>query len=296
MVSPKQLATALGVSESSLKRWADGGQIDAVRTAGGHRRIPLHEAVRFIRHMGLPVLHAQALGLAEQSLDLPDWRDRPGVCDAFHLAIEAGRAADALLILQSCYLAGWSVSAIADGPIREVLSRVGQLWQHAEWGIIVEHRATDICLQGLNMLRTFLPPRRGGAPVALGGAGGEDPYILPSLVAAVALADCGFNEINLGPLTPGRVLANAIAHYSPAIVWFSLSKAPKAEEVLAELALIRDAAEKAGAEVVAGGRAFAELPPIQMPGVHIAHSMAEIEALARARFQHLLSDHNLPNG
>jgi len=37
-LSPRELAEALGVSESSLKRWVDAGKIAASRTEGGHRR------------------------------------------------------------------------------------------------------------------------------------------------------------------------------------------------------------------------------------------------------------------
>ncbi|HEX9106572.1 MAG TPA: MerR family DNA-binding transcriptional regulator, partial [Longimicrobiales bacterium] len=50
-LSPRELAEAVGVSESSLKRWADRGVLAVERTAGGHRRIPLGEAVRFIRRL-----------------------------------------------------------------------------------------------------------------------------------------------------------------------------------------------------------------------------------------------------
>ena len=49
LLSPRELAQAIGVSESSLKRWADAGQIRVARTAGGHRRISIADAVRFIR-------------------------------------------------------------------------------------------------------------------------------------------------------------------------------------------------------------------------------------------------------
>ncbi len=41
-----EAADALGISTSSLRRWADTGRIRAVRTAGGHRRFPAGEIRR----------------------------------------------------------------------------------------------------------------------------------------------------------------------------------------------------------------------------------------------------------
>ena len=63
LLSPRDLADAIGVSESSLKRWADAGKIQVSRTDGGHRRIPLAEAVRFIRATGAQVVRPDILGI-----------------------------------------------------------------------------------------------------------------------------------------------------------------------------------------------------------------------------------------
>jgi diguanylate cyclase (GGDEF)-like protein/excisionase family DNA binding protein len=45
-----EAAEALGVSTSSLRRWADTGRIRALRTAGGHRRFPVSEIQRLTAH------------------------------------------------------------------------------------------------------------------------------------------------------------------------------------------------------------------------------------------------------
>ena len=49
LLTPHDLAEALGVSESSLKRWIDAGRIRASRTEGGHRRVALDDALAFIQ-------------------------------------------------------------------------------------------------------------------------------------------------------------------------------------------------------------------------------------------------------
>jgi len=64
-LSPKELAEAIGVSESSIKRWADGGRLAVQRTAGGHRRIPREEALRFLREEGLRPVRPEILGVEE---------------------------------------------------------------------------------------------------------------------------------------------------------------------------------------------------------------------------------------
>ena len=63
VLSTRELAEAIGVSESSIKRWADDGVLHVARTAGGHRRIPLPEAIRFIRETGAVVVQPAILGL-----------------------------------------------------------------------------------------------------------------------------------------------------------------------------------------------------------------------------------------
>ncbi|MDX1683088.1 MAG: excisionase family DNA-binding protein, partial [Phycisphaeraceae bacterium] len=75
-LSPKEMALTIGVSESSVKRWVDEGQIEATRTSGGHRRISVPEAVRFVREEDYPLLRPDLLGLADLSKRDPDvpWR------------------------------------------------------------------------------------------------------------------------------------------------------------------------------------------------------------------------------
>ena len=46
MVSLSHAAEAIGVSPSTLRRWADAGRIESVRTHGGHRRFPVSEVRR----------------------------------------------------------------------------------------------------------------------------------------------------------------------------------------------------------------------------------------------------------
>ena len=63
LLSPKQVAVAIGASESSLKRWCDQGLIETVRTAGGHRRLSVSSVLGYLQKTGHQLIAPEILGL-----------------------------------------------------------------------------------------------------------------------------------------------------------------------------------------------------------------------------------------
>lgn len=279
-LSPRDLASAIGVSESSLKRWVDGGLLHASRTVGGHRRIAVSEAVRFIRQNGTPVLRPELLGLS--GLQLERRGDREAApADKLYDALLADDRIQARSLILSAFLAGEPLASLCDGPIRSALNRIGELWQHDEAGIVIEHRAVDTIVQTLNMLRGLLSHAPAAAPCALGGAPSGDPYVLPSLMVAALLADAGYRDVNLGPDVPARSLREAVRRYQPRIVWLAVSS-PIASEVLRrECTTIAEGLGGSGAALIVGGRGADAAAVKDLPRVHVLESMAEMGAFAR---------------
>jgi len=280
-ISPKILARAIGISESSLKRWSDDGVLSAVRTAGGHRRITLQESVRFIRAMNATLVRPDLLGLTDLAAIGPDWASTADVNKTMHAALEAGHAAEVRAMVQALYLGGWSPAAIFDGPIKWSMIEIGKLWLHAEWGIVVEHRATDICIQAINQLRFLAPPRSATAPVAVGAAAEHDPYMLPTLMAATVVGECGFLDVNLGTITPPAVLINAAKHYQAKLVWVAASAAQDGKKTATDVTRIAAELRAQGTAVVVGGQSLAQVASSELPGVVLAFSMTELAAFAR---------------
>ncbi|MEO7095548.1 MAG: helix-turn-helix domain-containing protein [Polyangiales bacterium] len=265
-LSPKDLAEALGVSESSLKRWVDAGKIAAIRTEGGHRRISLTEAVRFIRETGAVVVHPEMLGMPEIA--------RAGPERLFH-HLRGGDALGARGWLLGRYLAGASVEELCDGPVREAMQTLGELWRHDEAGIFIEHRATDICLQALAQLRNMFT-LLAEAPIALGATPEDDPYLLPTFMAAIVMASCGLRTVNLGPDTPVSAMAAAAQEHQPGLVWISVSAPLPAarSKAIADWLLSLPATTT----TVVGGR---HSETIAAHGVHRVETMTELATLAR---------------
>ncbi|KAB2883078.1 MAG: helix-turn-helix domain-containing protein, partial [Kofleriaceae bacterium] len=276
LLSPRELAEALGVSESSLKRWVDAGKIQASRTDGGHRKILLSEAVRFIRETGAPIARPELLDLPEVAV--AQQRGLGGTVRLLDHLLE-GDVVGARGWLMSRYLAGASIAELCDGPIKDAMYRLGELWRHDEGGIFVEHRGTDVCLQALAQLRALHDPPE-EAPTALGGAPDGDPYLLPSFMAATVTAAAGMRAVNLGPDTPLVAFDAAVQHHAPRLVWVSISSPLSPARVRGLIDWIE--ALPGSVLPIVGGQ---QSSPFAGAHAHASfrhvHSMAEVEAIAR---------------
>jgi excisionase family DNA binding protein len=224
LLSPRVLAEAIGVSESSLKRWADEGRLAVERTAGGHRRIRRAEAVRFLRDAGLRPVRPELLALPGDAGGAVrggvDRSELPGLVVA---ALREDRADEVRSLLVGAYLDGASLPWLFDGVIRPAMEVVGRLWEAGPAGILIEHRATETCGRVIAELRLLLPAAAPEAPAAVGGAFGGDIYRLPSAMAAAVLAEAGYRVYDLGPSTPVEATLAALERYRPVLVWQSLS-------------------------------------------------------------------------
>jgi excisionase family DNA binding protein len=281
LLSPRQLADAVGVSVSSVKRWADQGRLRAGRTVGGHRRIDPADAVAFIRRAGLSVVRPDLLGLPGVASDGPDPAAPPrDTTDRLFAALRSGSAAEARAVLVSLLLDGVPVADIVDGPVHGAMARVGELWREGPEGVFLEHRASDLCQHALHHLRCLMA-EPAGAPLAVGAAPEHDPFALPSLGAALTLAAEGLRAINLGPDMPCASIVHAVDELRPRLVWLSVSAESRLALVGREVRRLAAQLERRSLCMVLGGRSCRQLDVSGLRNVHRGSSMAELAAFAR---------------
>ena len=283
-LSPKELAMAVGVSESSIRRWVDDGQLQLSRTAGGHRRIPLAESVRFVREMGLSLARPEILGLG----DLRELRPFAGDAsdeDRLYESLHAGDRITARGLILSWFLNGRGIAALFDGPIRGSLHRLGELWKHDLHGILIEHRATEICLAAIAALRELLPAPSAQAPLALGAAPEGDPYLLPTMMAATVLADSGFRDVNFGANTPVTLLGSQARQQNARLVWLSISAPQDAKSLRRDIRKLAEELSPANIPLVIGGRLQRDYAPRGLQNIYLADSMEALAAYARGILQ-----------
>lgn len=279
-ISPKELAQAIGASESSLKRWADDGHLEVSRTAGGHRRIPIAEAVRFVRSRGMRVLRPDVLGfgpnlgVVEQTSSLASPEGR------LTEYLMTGRLAESYALINGLYLEGLSIAEIADGPIASAMSQIGELWHHSSEGILIEHRATEACIHAINMLRAVIEPENDNPLTAVGCSLEKDPYTLATLVAAAVVSEQGFHATNLGANLPIDVLRNEIDANDPTLVWISFNVPIESMDVVNDLVQIADVLGDHGGLLVIGGRETTGLELPSSPSIRLCSRMQDLAETA----------------
>lgn len=253
-ITPRQVALALGLSESSIKRWCDQGLLPTLRTAGGHRRLAIPDVVAFLRRSGNPLVKPEMLGLPSSTGHSPAVMERAG--DQIGEALIAGDEDQCRRIVFDLYLNGHSACEICDRVIAPALHDIGRKWECGETSVYRERRACELGLKTLHELQMAFRPPLAHAPNALGGTMECDPYRLPTSMIEVVLREQGWRATSLGSQLPTASLADALRDHRPQLFWLSVSSIDSAPGFLAEYSRLHEAATAVGAAVVVGGRAL----------------------------------------
>jgi excisionase family DNA binding protein len=256
LITPKQVAQAIGVSESSLKRWCDRGVLTTVRTAGGHRRLALHDVVQFLRDSGHQLVRPELLGLPSavgQGATVVS-RAREQIRDA----LLAGDEEQCRRIVLDLYLGGQSACDICDRVLAAAFHDIGDAWECGEVAVYRERRGCEIALTALHDLRLVLRRPPLDAPVAIGGALEHDSYRLPTTMVEIALREVGWRASSCGTLLPAATLEAAVREIRPQLLWLSVSTIESLPTFLDEYARLYETAAELGTAVAVGGRALTE--------------------------------------
>lgn len=278
-VSTAQVAAALGVGVTTVKRWVDEGILPAHRTAGGHRKLVLADVVRLVRQGSFPSLDLGPL-LAAGAGDAPRaiGELEPTLFDA----LESGDADAVRALISGALQNGVAPDALADQMIAPAMHRIGHDWQKGKIDVFHEHRACHLCAAALlELMPRFASTAAGNRPVALGGAPEKDPYVLAGLLAELVLRDGGWDVVNLGPHTPLASFRKALKEIRPRLLWLTITHLEDPEYFLKEYRLLYQDAELLGVPVAVGGQALSQAVRATMPYTTHGDGLAQLAAFAR---------------
>jgi excisionase family DNA binding protein len=253
LLTPRQVADSLGVSESSLKRWCDNGDLEVTRTPGGHRRLSLAGVMQFLRESSRELVNPEAIGLPKH-IGVQRLSSENHALDFFD-AILADDFYLAKRIVLDMYLRGKSLAQVLDEIVAASLHRVGDEWvcEHVE--VHQEHRACEIVFRVICDLRGLLKVPDQTAPLAVGAACEGDFYTLPTLMVESVLTEMGWRATSLGCNLPLESLLKVTQQDRPKLVWLSASDLKNPLEFIASYHEFYDRLP-AGVSVVVGGRAL----------------------------------------
>ncbi len=280
-LSTPQVADALGVSVTTVKRWVDDGVLPAHKTAGGHRKLLMDDVLRLIRETNLP--QADVSRLCPRTRPTND--NLATVRDQFLAALRTPDHDLVKTLLDGAYRQGVSVAQLADEVVGPCLATVGHDWESGRISVMQEHRATQAVVAALYELRGRLKAHAHSdrdRPVAVGGAPEQDPSVVPTLLAKLVLLDSGWEAINLGPQTPLAAFRSAIAELSPRLIWVCATHLTDPESFLRDYTALYSSAHERGIAVAVGGRALTAELRQRMPYTNFGDGMSHLSAFAHS--------------
>lgn len=274
--TPKQVAQALGVSESSIKRWVDGGKIEAVKTAGGHRKLPLAAVVKMAREQGYSIVRPEVLGLAVEHTKVRIDK----ACEPLIEALAAGDESASQAIVEPLYHAGHSMVEIADLVIAPVFHEIGDRWEREELSVHQERRACEIAVATLHNLRRMLPLPEAGAPRAIATTPDCDHSELPVRLAELVLREEGWDAKVLGIALPLAEIRAAVEQNPPDLALLSVTHAEDPALFVAEANCQLLGPTKRMTRWVVGGQVFDATLQRTLDCYCFSRSMAELSEIA----------------
>jgi len=277
--SPKQVARALDVSESSLKRWCDRGLIGTVKTAGGHRRIALASIVAFVRESERSLARPELLGLPPIS-----GSGKEVVAETAKHFANALRRSDhevcRRLVLES-FVSGETLAELFDAVLAPAMRQVGDLWECHDLEIYEERVACDICTRIIDECRLLIPTPPPTAPVALGATPAGDPYTLATRMAECVARESGWRATSLGANLPFKTILKAVEKRNPRLLWLSVSAIDDSAAFLRQYELFQQHLPPSLA-IVVGGRALTEECRRQMRFSAYCDTFQQMRSMSRS--------------
>ncbi len=277
-LTPRKVAKAIGVSESSMKRWCDRGLIPFEKTVGGHRRISRHSVFEFIRNGTHQLVNSEALGLPpgirSGRRELADMRVD------FDDSLMAGDADRAARVVMEVWLGGHSVAEIGDRLVTPAFQRFLVNWKCEENPDSRQKQACEAAVQALDELRKLLPQPGDTAPLAVGGTTGtgkDQP--MPGTIVEMVLEESGWRTRSLGDNVALSALVMAYREDHPKLIWLSIDDQADEGELNAKLSELRQSVNPGTFVAVNGPPTSARLVENRQ-GMRFSANLQQLESLA----------------
>lgn len=253
-LTTRKAAQILGVSEASVKRWCDRGQIGVSKTPGGHRRLSEHALIEFARRNKYTLAHPELLTVEvdnrHKGLSLED--GKPVMLKAL---LDQDKSLLHSMMADWCY-DGHPLYAIFDATASPVFHEIGSMWERGEVDVAEERAACTLFQQVVLELAAKLKPKRQKDLLAVGGALTGDWYSLPVTMVDMVLREQGWRSLCLGGHLPAESMVSVVERHQPDLFWVSVSHVVDEDAFLRDQRLVAEACDRHNSFLVMGGQAL----------------------------------------
>lgn len=288
MLSTQVVAGLLTVAETTIKRWADEGELACIRTPGGHRKFLLRDVAQFAEKKGYsiggvapPPLSAAEVEKLEFGLHTKNYSKISDVF--FQEVLQADRKGLVEFLLHVAHH-DVRIATIADEVVRPAFLRIGELWENGKLEVSQEHRSSEALIEALARVRPSLHRKPwNGLTAACAVAGGDQHDIGLRWLASTLEAE-GWRVHFLGSDTPFDALNSFIRAIAPDLVCVSFTMMKRKNDLINGLRSVGRVTKSLVAKFVVGGGVAIKLDAKEILCDHIASSTHDGIAYIRHAF------------
>ena len=152
-VSTANVARALGIGVSTVKRWVDEGILPAHITAGGHRKLLLADVLSLVKEGDFPQLDLSQLRFVAETQGCLDPK---ALSQQLLTALKRAEGDAARSLIHGAHQSGVAMETLADFVIAPAMNQLGHEWETGRIQVLHEHRGTQLCVSVLYELRAVL--------------------------------------------------------------------------------------------------------------------------------------------
>lgn len=232
LLTTRDAARRLGVGPSTVKRWADEGLLECVRTAGGHRRFSRSQVEALLQAHREP---------PKEFID--HWVDLlQGAADEYSVLSE-------LYALRSREGAWFRVA----DRLSLVLEAIGHRWAEGSMSIADEHSASERLSRALIRTIETLPPSA-NKPECLLCLPDRETHTFGVLLAELCAREAGWTTRSMTVSLPTAEIVSLLQVRKPRVVVVSASETSR-REVLSDLVeKLWAPIQQSGSLLIMGGR------------------------------------------
>ena len=280
--SSSELARLLQVNESTVKRWADAGELSCAKTRGGHRRFSVATVMDFIQRKGLPVALSPAAPLATEDIRAHVLAGNiHRLAPALRREMLAGSVQGIVGILRTAFVAKPHLLDVFSTLVFPPLVDIGEEWHRNTLSIHEEHIASNALREALAQFHAEIPRKDSNGLRALCVCPEGEWHDITIRCTAYFLESMGWAVLFMGQSSPIHSIVRAIGQYRPDLIAVS-AVAPRHERALVN-AINGDlypAARHVRARLALGGPAISTRWKDTVRADHLCDSISDCEALA----------------